>query len=352
MAWIFTLSDHISSGRENVTIRAGIIGAGWVGTARHLPALQRATGVELVAIYDRTVERAREHATEGVLATDDLDAFFDQGLDLVAICTSPWSHAEYTHMALGHGAHVFCEKPMTLELAEAEGMVAAAQAADRILCVSHNFLWSDAMIKARRLLAEAGDLRYVSGLQLSSEERRLPTWYQDLPGGLLFDEIPHMLYILDDILGSDLVVEDVRADWAGRDSEPQSCDVRLRGNLGPAQLTMVFSSPISEWHVTSVAERNVVDVDLFRDVVIATGSDGAHLAKDVLGTSARVAGQHLLGFAQAGLRLARKRQYWGHDRLVQEVVDAIAEGRPSPVPGSNALSVVRSTDAIIAGLTS
>ena len=205
-----------------MTIRAGIIGAGWVGTARHLPALQRATGVDLIAIYDRKIERADEHAPDGVLATDDLDAFFDQRLDLVAICTSPWSHAEYTHLALSHGAHVFCEKPMTLELAEAEGMVAAAEAAGKILCVSHNFLWSDAMIKARRLLDEAGDLRYVSGLQLSSEERRLPTWYQDLPGGLLFDEIPHMLYILDDILGSDLVVEDVRADWAGRTSEPQS----------------------------------------------------------------------------------------------------------------------------------
>lgn len=327
--------------------RVGIIGAGWVATARHVPSFERAHGADLVAVFDRKLERAVAGAPAAVAATDDLDAFFDQELDIVSVCTSPWSHPEFTIAALERGIHVLCEKPMAVAVTDAEAMIAAAEEHDRLLCLSHNFLWSKAMTTARARLAAAGGFRYAAGVQLSSEARRLPTWYQDLPGGLLFDEIPHMLYILDDLLGSELVVEDVRAEWAGRPWEPQSCEVLLRGKRGPGQLTMVFDAPVSEWHVTTVSSGNVIDVDLFRDVMVATGSDGAHTARDVLGTSLRLARQHLGGFAAAGLRLARRRQYWGHDGLVQAFVDAVMHRGPSPVAPAHALSVMRTAATIV-----
>jgi scyllo-inositol 2-dehydrogenase (NADP+) len=331
-------------------LRAGVIGAGWVAADRHIPSLQRATGVELVGIFDSKIERAERSATDGVLITDDLDRFYDLELDLVSICTSPWSHTEYALDAAHRGVHVFCEKPTALTPSDATAMFDAADAAGRMLCVSHNFLWSNAMTRARAALASAGDIHYVGGVQLSSDARRLPTWHHDLRGGLLFDEIPHMLYILEDLLGSGLEVDHVRAVWADRSSEPQSCEVLLRGNAGPAQLAMVFGAPLSEWHVSTVAEKSVIDVDLFRDVMISTGSDGGHTAKEVLGTSARIVGQHLSGFAAAGARVARKRQFWGHDSLVQAVIDAIHCGSPSPVPRDRALSVVHATEAILSEL--
>ena len=329
-----------------------ILGAGWVGTARHLPSIQRAEGAELVAIYDRSLERAGACAPEGVLVTDDLDTFYAAGIDAVSICTSPWAHAELTSDAMQRGAHVLCEKPMAIDNDAALSMVDAADRHDKVLCIAHNFLWSDAMTKARRTIAAAGPVRYVAGVQLSSEARRLPTWYQDLDGGLLTDEIPHMLYILDELLGHDLQVENVRAEWAGRQHEPESCEVWLRGRQGAGQITMVFGSPVSEWHVTTVCERDVVDVDLFRDVLVTTGSDGEHKAAQVLGTSVRMAARHLGGFAAAGARLVRKKQYWGHDGLVQAFVDAVATGGSSPVPPERALGVMRSAQAIVAGLAS
>ncbi len=337
---------------NDVTVRYGVLGAGWVGTARHVPSILRADSAELVAVYDRSMDRAAAGAPQGVLATDDLDAFYAAGVDAVSICTSPWAHADLTIDAFERGAHVLCEKPMAIDNEAALSMVDAAERHQRILCIAHNFLWSDAMNKARRAIARAGPVRYVAGVQLSSEARRLPTWYQDLDGGLLTDEIPHMLYILDDLLGHDLQVENVRADWAGRQHEPESCEVWLRGREGAGQITMVFGSPVSEWHVTTVCERNVVDVDLFRDVLVTTGSDGAHTAKDVLGTSMRMAARHLGGFAAAGARLARKKQYWGHDGLVQAFVDAVVAGGPSPVPPERALGVMRTAQAIVAGLAS
>jgi len=334
-----------------VSVRFGVIGAGWVAASRHIPGIERADGAQLVAIYDRHVDRARELAPPGVLATDDLSEFYDCSLDAVCVCTSPWSHHDLAGDALSRGVHVFCEKPMAMTSEQAEQMAAEAKSADRLLCVSHNFLWSTSMNQARAALGDAGDLLYVSALQLSSDARRLPSWYPELPGGLLFDEIPHMLYIFDELLGSQLVVEEVRPVWADRRSEPQSCEIWLRGSRGVGQLNIVFGAPISEWHVTTVAERTVIDVDLFRDVMVSTGSDGAHTARDVLLTSARITAGHLGGFASSGLRHVLKRQFWGHDRLISAFVSAVETGADEPVSLESALDVVRCTDDIVRAIT-
>ncbi len=327
-----------------------MLGAGWVATDRHIPSLTRHDGAHLVAVYDHTIERAVAAAVPGAHATDDLDELLSLDLDAVFVCTPPWSHAELSIRALERGSHVFCEKPMAMDVAEARAMVEAAEAADRLLCVSHNFLWSTSMRRARAALARAGDLRYVSATQWSSDARRLPTWADRLPGGLLFDELPHMIYVVEDLLGSPLVVDDVRAAWGGRVSEPQSCEVRLTGRDAAAQLVVVFGAPISEWHVTSVAERSVVDVDLFRDVMISSGSDGGHTATEVLAASTRAAAQHFVGFASSGVRQARGRQFWGHDALIGEFLEAIVSGGVSPVPPRQALAVMSNVAEVVGAI--
>jgi len=332
-----------------VSVRIGVIGAGWVSASRHQPAIKRADAAELVAVYDRNPDKTSTKDGNAVW-TSDIDELYGLGLDAVSICTPPDSHYDLTIDALGRGVHVFCEKPMAMNIGEAEAMVTAAAEADRLLCVSHNFLWSSAMVKARKAIDAAGQLLYVSATQLSSDNRRLPRWFSDLPGGLLFDEIPHILYIFNDLLGPDLSIDDVRPHWADRISEPQSCSIIMSGSKGTGHVNIVFGAPVSEWHVTSVSERSVVDVDLFRDVMISTGSDGEHKARDVLATSLRVTGGHLLGFAASGARLAMGRQYWGHDTLLASFVDAIESGRPSPVSTQSALAVVRASDQVVNGL--
>ena len=60
-----------------VTLRYGVLGAGWVATARHLPCLARDERVEIAAVFDPTRSKAARAVPEGALATDDLDQFFE-----------------------------------------------------------------------------------------------------------------------------------------------------------------------------------------------------------------------------------------------------------------------------------
>lgn len=333
------------------TVRVGLAGAGWVMTARHLHAFKSHPDVEIVAVYDHQLPRARALAGKAgaaVLACDQLDVFFAQGLDVVSIATSPWSHRDITVEALERGSHVFTEKPMAMDSQQAHEMVDAATHADRLLCVSHNFLFSRSIQRVDATLGDAA-VDYACGVQLSSEARRLPVWYRDLPGGLMFDEAPHMLYSMNHYLGGGLELDHARGTFAG-DGHPRTVELLLRGRTGIGQVTMVFCAPVSEWHLNLSTPRAVVSVDLFRDIAVRLGPDGQHGAKDIARTSLSAVAGHVAGFARSGGRLVTRRQYWGHDVVIGRFVDATLGRRASPVPLQDAVDVVGITDQILDAL--
>lgn len=330
----------------SATFRVGIIGTGWVAVDRHIPSFRANPGVEVVGVFDRNQARAHEVADRlgiGFVASSR-EQLFAAGLDAVSVATSPWSHAEHVIAALEAGLHVFCEKPMALDLRQARTMADAAASAGKILTISHNFIRSRASQQAHGYLGPNPDLRWVSAVQLSSEARRLPVWYRDLPAGLLFDEVPHLLYTLRDWCGP-LRVAHASATWRA-DGHPGVVNVQFEGAV-PAQATLVFGAPLSEWHVTVVGARRVVDLDLFRDIAIRLGSDHAHEALDIARTSAKAMLDHGLGFARSGFELARGRQRWGHDQTIAAFVGAARGQNANPVPISDALAVVEMTDDLL-----
>jgi scyllo-inositol 2-dehydrogenase (NADP+) len=332
-------------------VRVGIAGAGWVAAARHLPSYRRHPLVEVVAVYDRRQERAGALAAQApgeVLATADLDHFLAEGLDVVSIATSPWSHSEIAVRAAAAGAHVFTEKPMAMDGEEARAMARAASDAGRLLSVSHNFLYSKAMQETRRRLAGT-PVDYAAGLQLSAKTRRLPQWYHSLPGGLMFDEAPHLVYTLNDLLGGGLQLDHARGD-VDNTGQPRGVELLVAGRTGRGQITMVFDAPVSEWHVMASASTGVVGLDLFRDISVGLAPDGAHGPLAIARSSASALAGHALGFAKAGTRLITKRQLWGHNILIGRFIDAVAHGGAAPVPVEDALAVVDFTDAVLASL--
>ena len=333
-------------------LRAGIVGAGWVAGARHAPVYRARRDTDLVAVYDRKRARAERLAGDVDVDcyTDSWDEFVAQDLDIISICTPPFAHEQYAVPALQAGMHVLLEKPMAMDAASAGRIAAAATAHERLLCVSHNFLFSRSMQRLRREIesGEAGAIRFVMGMQASSPRRRLPSWYGSLPTGLFFDEAPHLLYLTASLLGDAQVVM-ATADHAepGAEQPVRSMHTVLRSPVAPATLTMCFDAPLSEWHLMVVCERKVLAADLFRDISVVLGSDGSHGALDILRTSASAGAQHLGGFAGSGMRLVGGKQDWGHAALIGKFIDAVQQGGPSPVPVTDALKVVSLTDAIL-----
>jgi predicted dehydrogenase len=333
-------------------LRVGVIGCGWVGANRHIPSYKRDDRAAVQAVYDRNIEKARRVANENEIpcAHDTLDGFLDENLDIVSICTPPWTHADLASDVLRAGVNVLTEKPMAMNPPEAQKMVDVAEETSQTLGVVHNFLYATSMRKARQKIASgaAGDVKSVVGFQTSSPRRHLPSWYPDLPGQLFYDESPHLLYLLQEFLG-DFDVDGVTLQQIPeKKQEVQTVNANFRSMTGQTgTITMVFDAPLSEWHVVIICERKVFVVDIFRDICLEFEEEEAHDAKDVVGTSLSAMAQETLGMATSGVRMATDNLLFGMGELTSRYIDSIMTKTEPPVTGSEGAEVVETMHDIL-----
>lgn len=121
-------------------MKAGIIGFGYMGHF-HLRK-SREIGLEVVAVYNTPSEKLKEAISEGLTVYDNLDAFLaDERFSLVYICTPNNVHAELSIACLNAGKHVMCEKPVTMNSAELEACIAAAEKNRRVFTAHQNRRW-------------------------------------------------------------------------------------------------------------------------------------------------------------------------------------------------------------------
>ena len=112
-----------------MTIRTAVIGVGAMGQD-HIRCLKQVPEVEVVAVMDPHAPSARAVAAEcGVPAayTDLETTLITEKPDYVVVASPTRYHAQQTIAAFEAGAHVLCEKPLCMDLVQAEAIVAAAR---------------------------------------------------------------------------------------------------------------------------------------------------------------------------------------------------------------------------------
>lgn len=121
-------------------LSVAIVGTGGIYRLAHGPAWRQITRAKVNATCDIIPERAeqarQELGTESCFGSIE-ELLENDGIDLVDICTPPYSHAEITIKALRAGKHVICEKPMALTLEDAKRMIQTSRETDRHLYIGH-----------------------------------------------------------------------------------------------------------------------------------------------------------------------------------------------------------------------
>jgi predicted dehydrogenase len=148
------------------TLNVGMIGYNFMGKA-HSNAWRQApkffdlpTGINLHTICGRSpknVEAAREQLGWQKAGTDWRSVVADPEIDIVDVCTPNDSHCEIVLEAAKHGKAILCEKPLALNVAECEKMVAAVKKAKVVNMICHNYRRIPAIALAKRMI-ERGDL--------------------------------------------------------------------------------------------------------------------------------------------------------------------------------------------------
>ena len=192
-------------------LRVGIIGSGGIAEGAHAPGYMAIPDdCELVACCDVRPERAKAFAERFDLAhwyTDYRELLALPELDAVSVCTPPFMHRDATVAALDAGLHVLCEKPMAMNVSEAQDMVAAAERAGKVLTIGHQQRFSPAAQAVKRAVdaGELGDIYYAKTAALRN--RGAPTWgvfhiKQLNGGGPLIDIGVHALDVTMWLMGS------------------------------------------------------------------------------------------------------------------------------------------------------
>ncbi|MEM0982922.1 MAG: Gfo/Idh/MocA family oxidoreductase [Planctomycetota bacterium] len=112
---------------------------------------------------------AKELAPDASIHADAAEVLESPEIDAVMIATPAETHYDLARRAIDAGKDVFVEKPVTIDVAEAQDLVRRAEAAGRVLMVGHLLEYHAAIRKLKSLIEEGelGDVRYVISNRLN-----------------------------------------------------------------------------------------------------------------------------------------------------------------------------------------
>ena len=237
-----------------MTARIGVIGAGFWAAYHYLPVYREHPDVELVGVVRKTEDGLdafkREFGLE--VATTSVDELLAAGVDGVVVSSPHALHREHAVAALEAGVHVLVEKPMTVKLADAQAITAAARTAGRTAAVAYGWnygrlaIWAKEMLEAGRIGRVTSVTAYkassltavfsgrsgygvvdVAGFPVEAETN---TWARsNAGGGYLYGQLSHLLG-----LGLWLVPNEPEDVFARASFLPNGCDLDVQVSIGLA----------------------------------------------------------------------------------------------------------------------
>ena len=253
------------------TFRIGLVGCGRI-SKNHFDAIRKVEGLELAAVCDIDVERARGAAeVQGVPSYRSLDDMLRAGdFDVVTICTPSGLHSVQGIAAAQAGKHVVTEKPMSLTLRQADDLVRACDDAGvQLFVVKQNRLNPPIQLVKRavdkgrfgRIYMANVTVRWQRPQEYYDAEPWRGTWEFD--GGAIMNQASHYVDLIQWLVGP---VESVMGKTAtqARRIEAEDSGIGIlkfrSGALGVIEVDVLTYPRNLEGSITIIGERGTVKI--------------------------------------------------------------------------------------------
>jgi predicted dehydrogenase len=227
-------------------VGAGIMGANHVRVARTLPS------VELVAVIDHDLDRARAAARSGgELSSNVISDVFGR-VDAAVIAVPSAHHADTAVALAEQRIHLLVEKPLAPCVEDAQRIVEAARANDIVLAVGHIERFNAAVVELGRLLDHP----------IHIEASRISPYSSRVTDGVIFDLMIHDIDIVCSLAGPDAEV--VQVSGVARTTKGSTEDL--------ASVTIEFSTGLTAAFNTSrLGQQKIrtIEITQAESVVIA-----------------------------------------------------------------------------------
>jgi predicted dehydrogenase/nucleoside-diphosphate-sugar epimerase len=325
-------------------LKVALVGCGKMGL-NHVKAIKACTTATLVAVADPVTDPAAVQSSlpEGVRwFTSTLELLETVRPDVVHIVTPPSTHVEVARLCLEHGAHVYVEKPFTLNVPDAAEVLAAARRADRTVCAGHQLLFEPVARELFATLPMIGQIVHVESyfsfktVRKSKDGRSLMS-----PVEQLLDILPHPVYTMLGILA--VARPGVTPEITTLEVRPEG-DVHALITAGDVTATLIVTlrgRPVDSY-ARVVGTNGSLRADFVRGALTTLAGAGASFIS-LLSNPYREAKQIAIGstrgFAHRIMR--RKHGYPGLSELSAAFYKSILDRTSPPLSPASLLDTVR-----------
>ncbi len=334
----------------NKPVLFAIVGTGGIADF-HARAIAAVPGARLAGVYSRSWEKASEFAQRhGTVAARSLEELLAlPGLDAVCIATPSGGHAAGAIPALEAGKHVFCEKPLDVTMEKVDAMIAAARENRRHLAAVFQFRLGDGARQLKRAV-EAGRFGRLTLCSCYIKWWRTQEYYDSAAwrgtkaldgGGVLFNQGIHGIDLLQWLVG---MPEEVQAQVGTLTHERIDVEDTAVALLKyPSGALGVIEASTSAWpgfstrieisgeHGSAVLEND--RIAFWKFAVEEEGDEAIREGRES-------------GMLGSGASAPQAISIEGHRLQIEDLANAIREGRAPAIRGEDARNAVRLVLAI------
>ncbi len=335
------------------TVRVGLIGSGFV-TSIHHEALRNLPGVRVVAVASPTPGHAEKFAMERGIPrhfTDYRSLLDLPEIDLVVLGLPNDLHCEATCQAAAAGKHVIVEKPMAMNLAECDRMIAACEKAGVMLGYAEELCFAPKYVRLKELIAEGAFGKVHLVKQSEKHDGPHAPWFFDTQrsgGGVTFDMGCHAIEFFRWILGEGSPSGKARIETAYAQMGTYVHGDKTSGD-DEAVLLLTF-----EGGAIGLAEESWNKPGGMDDRAEVYGSDGQGYADLLYGNSLRAYSRKGYGYAvekagaTAGWSFPIYQEIWnyGFPQEMEHFVSCVRTGNQPTENGHDGRAVVETVLAL------
>lgn len=198
-------------------LNLGIVGCGRVTSMFHVKAIDRIPQISLTAVSDTNLKRLNMIKLKYSIpkAYEDFSLMLsDETIDAISINTPPRFHEEMVLDSLESGKHVLCEKPLSTTVSGCKTIRDKMNEKKLVVLPAHNYSFTPGLYMMEDLI-KANKIGSVTGMSISFENNlkqygAVTDFRTNKKNGLIIDVLPHILSIVQPILGYCNGVEDVK----------------------------------------------------------------------------------------------------------------------------------------------
>ena len=307
-------------------VRIGIVGTGYIGNV-HGRIYSRDDRAEIAALYDIIPERA-EKTTRSIggkvcSSREELLAI----CDAVLVCAPNKTHREIATAAVDAGKHVFCEKPFSIGIEDAQKLLDVAKGTEKVFQVGHNRRYAPVYAGLKQLIAE--DRPHSAHIKMNRGELKNPVWTGDVnvTGGFLYETTIHLFDMARFQFGE---IAELAA-YGSQHEYPELDEFSIIFKFKNGFHCTFASSSDASWHfpferIEVFCHHRTIMTEEMERLLDSRGMDA--------------------NFETQSFHMTEKEERWGYVQEDRAFIDSILRGTPPPVTAFDGFKSVELVESV------